>query len=124
MQRRKFIFARGGAAAEITGAFPGGAAYYPTRPTPLVFNSPPGGSTDAMARILREPLSHGLGQSIVIDNRGGAGGTMGAAAAPKAQPDGYTLPLSVNSSLITNKFLQTNFPFDPRTPFAPITRTP
>jgi len=123
MQRREFIFALGGAAAAITGALAAAADDYPNRPITLVVNFPPGGSTDAMARILREPLSHGLGQSIVIDNRGGAGGTMGAAAAANAKPDGYTLLLSVNSSLITNKFLQRNFPFDPRTAFAPITLT-
>jgi tripartite-type tricarboxylate transporter receptor subunit TctC len=123
MRRREFIFALGGAAAAITGALAAAADDYPNRPITLVVNFPPGGSTDAMARILREPLSHGLGQSIVIDNRGGAGGTMGAAAAANAKPDGYTLLLSVNSSLITNKFLQKNFPFDPRTAFAPITLT-
>jgi tripartite-type tricarboxylate transporter receptor subunit TctC len=123
MQRREFIFALGGAAAAITGAHAAAADDYPNRPITLVVNFPPGGSTDAMARILREPLSQGLGQSIVIDNRGGAGGTMGAAAAANAKPDGYTLLLSVNSSLITNKFLQKNFPFDPRTAFAPITLT-
>src|SRR5260370_34783586 len=76
-----------------------------------------------MGRILPEPLTQGLGQSIVIDNRGGAGGGVGAAAAANAKPDGYALLLSVNSSLITNKFLQKNFPFDPRTAFAPITLT-
>ncbi len=123
MQRREFIFALGGAAAAITGALAAAADDYPNRPITLVVNFPPGGSTDAMARILREPLTQGLGQSIVIDNRGGAGGTMGAAAAANAKPDGYTLLLSVNSSLITNKFLQRNFPFDPRTAFAPITLT-
>src|SRR5260370_10733701 len=76
-----------------------------------------------MGRILPEPLTQGLGQSIVIDNRGGAGGGVGAAAAANAKPDGYALLLCVNASLITNKFLQKNFPFDPRTAFAPITLT-
>src|SRR5881227_4021471 len=110
------------AAAIVIVAAPYAAAQdYPHRPITLIVNFPAGGSTDAMARILREPLSQGLGQSIIIDNRGGAGGTTGAAAAANAKPDGYTLLLSVNSSLITNKFLQKNFPFDPRTAFAPIT---
>jgi len=123
MQRREFIFALGGAAAAITGALAAAADDYPNRSITLIVNFPAGGSTDAMARILREPLSQGLGQSIIIDNRGGAGGTTGAAAVANAKPDGYTLLLSVNSSLITNKFLQKNFPFDPRTAFAPITLT-
>src|SRR5262249_61005889 len=75
------------------------------------------------ARIIREPLSQALGQSIIIDNRGGAGGTTGAAAGANARPDGYTILLSVNSALTTNRDLQKNFPFDPKTAFAPITFT-
>jgi tripartite-type tricarboxylate transporter receptor subunit TctC len=120
MRRREFIFALGGAlAAPLRAA----AQDYPNRAVTLVVNFPPGGSTDAMARILREPLSQALGQNIVIDNRGGAGGTTGAAAVANARPDGYTLLLSVNSALTTNRFLQKNFPFDPKTAFAPITLT-
>jgi len=122
MRRREFILALGGAAAAASPLV-AAAEDYPSRAIALVVNFPPGGSTDAMARILREPLSQGLGQNIIIDNRGGAGGTTGAAAVANARPDGYTLLLSVNSSLITNKFLQKNFPFDPRTAFAPITLT-
>src|SRR5262245_46785848 len=122
MRRREFILALGGAAAAASPLV-AAAEDYPSRAIALVVNFPPGGSTDAMARILREPLSQGLGQNIIIDNRGGAGGTTGAAAVANARPDGYTLLLSVNSSLITNKFLQKNFPFDPKTAFAPITLT-
>jgi tripartite-type tricarboxylate transporter receptor subunit TctC len=111
-------------AAFVIAAAPCAAAQdYPSRPITLIANFPPGGSTDAMARILREPMSHALGQSIIIDNRAGAGGTTGAAAAAAAKPDGYTLLLSVNSALTTNKYLQKNFPFDPKTAFAPITLT-
>ena len=61
-----------------------------------------------MARVLREPLSQALG-NIVIDNRGGAGGTTGAAAVANARPDGYTLLLSVNSALTTNRFCKRTF---------------
>jgi len=121
MRRRDFILALGGAAAAIVAPLAAPAQDYPSRAITLIVNFPPGGSTDATARILREPLSEALGQNIIIDNRGGAGGTTGAAAAAGAKPDGYTLLLSVNSALITNKFLQKNFPFDPRTAFAPIT---
>ena len=123
LKRREFITFLGGAAAAAMPPFVAAAQDYPNRAITLVVNFPPGGSTDAMARILREPLSQALGQNIVIDNRGGAGGTTGAAAVANARPDGYTLLLSVNSALTTNRFLQKNFPFDPKTAFAPITLT-
>jgi tripartite-type tricarboxylate transporter receptor subunit TctC len=123
MRRREFIFALGSATAALAAPLRAEAQDYPNRAVTLVVNFPPGGSTDAMARVLREPLSQALGQNIVIDNRGGAGGTTGAAAVANARPDGYTLLLSVNSALTTNRFLQKNFPFDPKTAFAPITLT-
>src|SRR5262245_15887800 len=124
MGRRKFVaLLGGGAAAGVTMPLVAAGQDYPNRPVTLIVNFPPGGSTDAMARILREPLSQALGQSIIIDNRGGAGGTTGAAAVANAKPDGYTLLLSANSPLTTNKYLQKNFPFDPKTAFAPITLT-
>src|SRR5262245_17738493 len=124
MGRRKFVaLLGGGAAAVVTMPLVAAGQDYPNRPVTLIVNFPPGGSTDAMARILREPLSQALGQSIIIDNRGGAGGTTGAAAVANAKPDGYTLLLSANSPLTTNRYLQRNFPFDPKTAFAPITLT-
>src|SRR3954452_11657868 len=72
---------------------------YPSRPITLVVGFPPGGSSDAAARIMQDPLNQALGQPIVIDNRGGAGGTLGAALVASAKPDGYTLLLTVNASL-------------------------
>src|SRR2546426_1498241 len=124
LKRREFITLLGGAAAAmVTVPLVAAGQDYPNRSVTLIVNFPPGGSTDAMARIIREPLSQALGQTIIIDNRGGAGGTTGAAAAAAAKPDGYTLLLSVNSALTTNKYLQRNFPFDPKTAFAPITLT-
>jgi tripartite-type tricarboxylate transporter receptor subunit TctC len=123
MRRREFIFALGGAAVALAAPLQAAAQDYANRAVTLVANFPPGGSTDAMARILREPLSQALGQNVVIDNRAGAGGTTGAAAVANARPDGYTLLLSVNSALTTNRFLQKNFPFDAKTAFAPITLT-
>src|SRR5262249_11539017 len=125
MKRRAFITLLGGAAVAGVAMSPLVAAGqdYPSRSITLIVNFPPGGSTDATARIIREPLSQALGQSIIIDNRGGAGGTTRAAAGANAKPHGYTLLLSVNSALTTNRYLQKNFPFDPKTAFAPITLT-
>src|SRR5262249_8016672 len=122
--RREFITLLGGAAATAAAApLAATAQDYPSRPVTLIVNFPPGGSTDTMARILREPLSQALGQNIIIDNRGGAGGTTGAATVANAKPDGYTLLLSANSPLTTNRYPQKNFPFDPKTAFPPITLT-
>ena len=123
LRRRQFLTLLGGAAAAAMPPLVAAAQDYPNRAITLIVNFPPGGSTDAMARIIREPLSQTLGQNIIIDNRGGAGGTTGAAAVANAKPDGYTLLLSVNSALTTNRYLQKNFPFDPKTAFAPITLT-
>src|SRR6516225_11008818 len=91
MKRREFITLIGGAAVAVVTISPVVAAGqdYPSRSITLIVNFPPGGSTDAMARIIREPLSQALGQSITIDNRGGAGGTTGAAAVANAKADGY-----------------------------------
>ncbi|HEY4774907.1 MAG TPA: tripartite tricarboxylate transporter substrate-binding protein, partial [Xanthobacteraceae bacterium] len=94
---------------------------YPTRPITMVVPFPPGGSTDAMARIIQDPMGQALGQTIVIDNRGGAGGSTGAAAVANARPDGYTILLSVNASLTMNMYMQKSFPFDSKKAFAPIT---
>ncbi len=71
-------------------------------------------------RILQDPLSQALRQTIVIDNRGGAGGTLAASMAAKARPDGYTLLYTVNASLTMNMYLQKNFPFDSKTAFEPV----
>ena len=93
---------------------------YPNRPITIIVGFPPGGSTDAAMRILQEPMSKTLGQQLIIDNRSGAGGTTGAAAVANATPDGYTLLSTVNAALTMNKFMQKNFPFDPKTAFTPV----
>jgi len=66
---------------------------FPARPIRLIVPYPPGGGTDIVARVIGQRLQQSLGQPIVIDNRGGAGGTLGTAVAAKAAPDGYTLVL-------------------------------
>jgi tripartite-type tricarboxylate transporter receptor subunit TctC len=99
---------------------PAQAQTYPTRPITLIVPYPPGASTDFMARIIREPLSEALGQTIVIDNRPGAAGTTGAAVVANAAPDGHTLLVSVNAPVTMNVYMQKNFPFDPKAAFAPV----
>jgi tripartite-type tricarboxylate transporter receptor subunit TctC len=97
------------------------AQSYPTRPITLVAPFPPGASVDALARITRDSLSEILGQTIVIENRTGAGGTMGASSVANAAPDGYTLLITVNAPITMNSFMQKSYPFDPKTAFAPVT---
>lgn len=82
-------------------ALPAAAAAqdYPTRPIAVIVGYPPGGNTDLMARAMQQELSRALGQTVVIQNRGGAAGTIAAAEAARARPDGYTLLFSPNNPL-------------------------
>ncbi|OZI31255.1 hypothetical protein CAL29_25355 [Bordetella genomosp. 10] len=96
------------------------APAYPAKPIRLLVPFAPGGSTDALARILAKGLSARLGESVVVENRPGAGGNIAMGAAARAQPDGYTL-LIVSSSLVINPGLYAAIPYDPIKSFAPIT---
>src|SRR3954468_458074 len=96
------------------------AAGYPSRAIRLIVPFPPGGSTDILARALGEKLSQGLGQPVVIDNRPGAGGSIGAEAAARAAPDGYTLMMGHLGTLAVNPAIYRNLPYDPVKSFAPV----
>lgn len=93
---------------------------YPVRPITVVVPYTPGASTDAVARITHDAMSKVLGQPIVVDNKPGAGGTIGASLVAAAKPDGYTLLLTVNPPITMNVYMQKGVTFDPRTAFAPI----
>ena len=93
---------------------------YPSRPITLVVPFPPGGSTTIIARIIADKMSDALGQSIVIDNRGGAGGSIGARQVAKSAPDGYTLLIAFSGTLAISPSIFPNVGYDPRTDFAPI----
>jgi tripartite-type tricarboxylate transporter receptor subunit TctC len=101
---------------------PATAQPYPNRPISLVVPFPPGGSTTIVARIVAEKMSETLGQTIVIDNRGGAGGTVGTRAAAKSPPDGYTILLSYTATMAIGPYVQAAAGYDPRKDFAPIGR--
>jgi tripartite-type tricarboxylate transporter receptor subunit TctC len=92
---------------------------YPARPIRLIVPFPPGGGVDINARILAEPLGRELGQSIVVDNRGGASSIIGTAIAANAAPDGYTVIISAITMAI-NAAVYRTLPFDIRRDFAPI----
>jgi tripartite-type tricarboxylate transporter receptor subunit TctC len=93
---------------------------WPERPLRLVVPFPAGSSTDIIARILAQKLSHRLGQQIVIENRAGASGNIGADAVAKAAPDGYTIGIATASTHAVAASLSPNLPYDPIRDFAPV----
>ena len=111
------------AAALLGAAFACGAASaqdYPTKPITLVVPFPAGGGNDALARIVAEKMSRTLGQQVVVENRGGAGGTIATRAVARATPDGYTILLSYTGTFAVNPSLYPNAGYDPRKDFSPI----
>lgn len=96
---------------------------WPSKPIRLIVGFAAGGSTDVTARIIAQALSDRLGQPVVVENRGGAGGNIGADAVAKADPDGYTLLMATSSTFAANPNLYKSLPFDVRNDFAPITVT-
>jgi len=97
------------------------AQSYPSRPIRLIVPFPPGGSTDTYARILGPRLAEGVGQQVVVDNRAGAGGALGAELAAKAPADGYTIWLGQTANLAIGPALRRNSAYDPVRDFAAIT---
>ena len=122
LNRRRF--------AALLGALPAAAllpraalAAYPDRPIHLIVPFAPGGNADIVGRITGEQISKALGQPVVVDNRGGAGGSIGAEAAARATPDGYTLLVASNGPLTVNPFVQAKLGYDPLKDFAPVALT-
>ena len=103
-----------------TGA-PRAQADFPNKPIRVVVTFPPGGSADAMVRILVPRLTEKLGQQVVVDNRPGAGGNIGLAVVAKAPPDGYTLGVGAAGALAANASLYAQMPFDVAKDFKPVT---
>jgi len=105
------------ASALLTGA---AAQDYPSRPITLVIPYPPGGGNDVMGRSVAEKMSKTLGQTIVVENRAGAGGSIATRQVARAAPDGYTLVLGGTGTLAVNPTLYDNVGYDPRKDFAPV----
>jgi len=122
MKRREFIRVIGGVAAiwPLAARAQLPANDYPTRPITLVVPYAPGGGNDVLARGIAEPMSKTLGQRIVIENRGGAGGSIGTRQVATAAPDGYTLGLGGTGTLAIDPTLYPNSGYDPRKDFAPV----
>lgn len=117
MSARKLVF--------VLAVLAAGAAQaqgdFPTRPLRMVVPFPPGGPTDIVARPLAQKLSENLGQQVIVDNRGGAGGTIGADAVAKAAPDGYTMLMGTVGTQAINISLYQKLPYDPVKDLAPVT---
>ncbi len=98
------------------------AQSYPARPVKLVVPDSAGGAPDQLARLIAERMSTGLGQQVVVDNRAGAGGVLGAEAVAKSAPDGYTLLMTATSIYAILPNLPKNLPYDAKKDFVPIAR--
>jgi tripartite-type tricarboxylate transporter receptor subunit TctC len=114
------MFGLAAAAAALTVAPPAMAQTYPSHPITLIVPFPAGGGVDAVARIVAEKLASGLGQQVVIDNRGGVAGVIGMRVAARAAPDGYTIVMAHTGITSINPTLYANPGYDPRRDFTPI----
>jgi tripartite-type tricarboxylate transporter receptor subunit TctC len=108
------------AAAFVLSTIAAQGAEYPARPVTLIVPYPPGGGVDAMARIIAQKLGDKFNQTFIVDNRGGAGGTIGTRLVAHAKPDGYTLLLGHTGTISINPSLYAQLGMDPRNDFAPI----
>jgi tripartite-type tricarboxylate transporter receptor subunit TctC len=106
--------------ALVLAAVAASAQDYPAKPIRLVVNFPPGGAADVLARALGAELSEAFKQSVVIDNRPGANGNIGAEAVAKSPGDGYTLLMSSGGAVTINPFLYSKLPFDPEKDLVPV----
>jgi len=96
------------------------AASFPAQPVTLIVPFPPGGTTDIAARTVAKAMEQSLGQTVVVDNRAGAGGNIGMAAVARAKPDGYTIGMGTIGTQAINQFLYKDMAFDPTKDFEPI----
>src|SRR5215210_8520680 len=102
------------------GIFAAAAADYPNRPIRVVVPWPPGGPTDAVARVLSQEISETLRQPLVIDNKAGATGVLGSDYVAKAAPDGYTIVVAGTASHSLAKIANAKLPYDPLKDFRPV----
>jgi tripartite-type tricarboxylate transporter receptor subunit TctC len=113
MDRRTFLAAGAAAAALPALTVEVSAQVYPSRPIRIVVGYPAGGQADIIARTYGEYISRQLGQPVVVENKGGAGGILGAVEVKRSPPDGYTLMVTIAATMIQNRVMVKNLPYDP-----------
>lgn len=122
MNKIKYLMAYAVIGCGIAGtAFAQGAANYPTKPVRFIAPFPPGGSTDLLARLVAQKLTEAWGQQVIVENRGGAAGTIGVEAAARAAPDGYTIVMGHVGTFGVNPTLYPKLSYDAVRDFSPIT---
>lgn len=123
IHRRQFVRRVGALGASIAAPslVQSQTSRYPSRPITLVVPFPPGGAVDNAGRAIAERLVKVLGQSVVVENKGGAGGALGSSLVARAKPDGYTLVVTSQTTHVVNPAVSTDLPYDAINDFAPIT---
>ena len=118
--RRRLLVAAAMTATSLPASQASAQGAWPSRPIRMVVPFPAGGATDILARVTAQKLSTALGQQVVVDNKPGAGGTIGADMVAKAAPDGYTLLMATSSTHSIAPLLSPKMPFDAFADFAPV----
>lgn len=121
MFKIKYLLSAVGAALLFLPALPVAAQAFPSKPVRLILPYPPGGGSDTIARPVTRKISENIGQQVIVDNRGGAGGNIGMEAAARSAPDGYTIVMALTAQLAVNPSLYARIPYDPVRDFEPVT---